>query len=118
MYTFTFRPDHKIPQYGFVKVFFPIEVTVPDYSYSQSSCEAVLSSGFPSEIINCEFTPPTDPTATHYEMKILNAFRRESGKTDQNYVFTVPGIRNPIQITDSNTFIYQTFTREGYAIDK
>ena len=111
LYTITFNPQHKIPQNGYVEVLFPAEVTVPDYSFSQSSCAA--TAGFPSSQITCEFTPPTSESDSYYSFKILNAFRRTEGQANVDYVFTLPGIRNPIQTIPTANFIFQTFTRDA-----
>lgn len=116
-YMVTFRPEHKIPQNGYLEIMFPVEVSVPDMSFSQSSCAALETSGFPSTQITCEFTAP-QPGDTHFMFKILNAFRRMEGEADVDYVFTVPGIRNPIQTIPTSDFIFQTLTRDDQPIDR
>jgi hypothetical protein len=110
-YSIKFKPEHKIPQNGYITVWFPIEVTIPDFSFSQSSCSAVESSGFPSSQINCEFTQPTSSVATHYSLRILNAFRRNEGQANVDYIILVPGIRNPIQTIATGRFIFETFNK-------
>ena len=87
VYTLTFTAKHLIPQNGYIEIDFPKQVSVPDYSYSQSSCAGVETSAFGSNQITCKFLDDTlsdpfrlrDPnTPDHYTMQILNAFRRSS----------------------------------------
>ena len=47
-YVISFTPEHIITQNGYIDVEFPPEVTIPDESYSQSSCVADETSGFPT----------------------------------------------------------------------
>ena len=48
VYTISFTPKHLVPQNGYIEIDFPKQVSVPDYSYSQSSCAAVETSAFES----------------------------------------------------------------------
>ena len=45
-YTILFTPKHLIPQNGFIEIDFPKQISVPDFSYSQSSCRAVENTAF------------------------------------------------------------------------
>jgi len=51
-------------------------------------------------------------------LRILNAFRREEGAADRDYIFSVPGIRNPIQTIETGNFVFETFNRLSQPIDK
>lgn len=48
VYTISFTPKHLVPQNGYIEIDFPKQVSVPDYSYSQSSCAGVETSAFGS----------------------------------------------------------------------
>jgi hypothetical protein len=50
-------------------------------------------------------------------LRILNAFRRSEGTAGTSYTFTTPGVRNPIQITPTPSFVFATYTRQGQSID-
>ena len=81
-------------------------ITVPDYSFSQSSCRAIETSAFDTNQIACEFIDGialSDPfrlrdpnTPDVYTMRVLNAFRRSSIEGGLEYQLEVPGLRNPI----------------------
>ena len=45
-YEISFTPVHMIPMNGYIEIDFPMQVSVPDYSYSQSSCRALENTGF------------------------------------------------------------------------
>jgi hypothetical protein len=47
-YSIKFRPAHSMPQNGYLKIWFPKEVAVPDYNFSESGCLADENTGFPS----------------------------------------------------------------------
>ena len=87
-YTISFTPKHMVPQNGYIEVDWPKQVSVPDYSFSQSSCFGDDKSAFGTNQIVCEFLDGealSDPyrlqdpdTPSHFTMQILNAFRREN----------------------------------------
>ena len=89
-YTISFTPEHIIKQNGYIDVQFPPEVAIPDKSYSQSSCEALEGTGFPTTQITCEFLDQDDEedsidSTGHYTLRIMYAFRREDGEAMREY---------------------------------
>jgi hypothetical protein len=47
----------------------------------------------------------------------LNAFRRQSGRANVNYLIELPGIQNPIKVIPTGSFIFRTMTQNGFGID-
>jgi len=111
-YVISFMPEHVISQNGYIDVEFPPEVTIPDKSYSQSSCVADETSGFPTSQITCEFLESKD-ASQDLKLRIRYAFRRTQGEGMVEYRLTIPGIRNPIKTIPTGTFKFASFTRSG-----
>lgn len=126
-YTIKFTPNHLIPQNGYIEIDFPKQVSVPDYSYSQSSCRAVEDTAFSTNQIACEFLDGealSDPfrlrdaaTPDHFTMRILNAFRRTSVSGKLEYALEIPGLRNPIQTVPTFSFKFRTYDQLDQIID-
>ena len=127
-YTITFTPEHLVPQNGYVEIELPKEVSVPDYSYTQSSCQGDETSAFGSNQITCEFEDGealSDPlrlrdplSADHFKMTILNAFRRRAVEGGQAFTLTLPGLTNPIQTVPTLSFKFRTYDQRGRLIDE
>jgi hypothetical protein len=93
-YTITIRPDHKVDLNGYIEIFYPKNISIPDASFSQSQCRQF--SGFPT-------TPTCVINVSQRKITINNGFRITSTATP-NYSFNIPGILNPLTLDPTDTF--------------
>ena len=75
--------------------------------------------GFPTTQITCEFVDEDNFNSPdgYQTLRILYAFRRTEGPGLEEYVFSIPGIRNPIKTIPTQTFKFATYSRGGELID-
>lgn len=113
-YSVTFTPLNQIPLQGYVDIFFPPEVIIPDPSYSQSTCKEIQ--GFTKDTIICQFYPP-HPDTGYQQLRILSGFRVTPGEPGVTFEVKIPGIRNPIRVEPTSDFIVKSWTNDDYQID-
>jgi hypothetical protein len=109
-YTVSFTPKHSIPLNGYVDITIPAQITVPDRSFTQSSCKAVSSSAFGAAQITCQFLK--DQT-----LRVTSAFRRQVGQANVEYKLVIQGLQNPESTLETSSFAFASFSSSGDPID-
>lgn len=71
-YTFTIKPDHRVDLNGYIEIYYPKNISIPDASFSQSQCKQF--SGFPT-------TPTCVIDVANRKLTINNGFRVSSTAT-------------------------------------
>lgn len=107
-YTFIIKPDHRVETNGFIEIFYPKNISIPDSSFSQSQCKQF--SGFPT-------TPTCIIDTKNRKITINNGFRVAATGTP-NYSFNIPGIVNPLTLDPTDSFSMYTRTSNGIIMDQ
>jgi hypothetical protein len=117
-YEIMFSPNHDIPIDGYVDVWIPNEIQVPDTSYSTSSCSAPQPNGFPFEAVTCQILNYDDDNVDgRWRLRVVSAFTRESGRANTQYKIVLPGVQNPIMTSATRSFLINSFTVDDYGVD-
>jgi hypothetical protein len=77
-YTVSLTPQHSIPLNGYFEIIIPDQVSIPDPSFTQSSCQVDQTSAFGSAQIACQFVTPR-------KLRVTSGFRRQAGPAKVEY---------------------------------
>lgn len=111
LYTFSITPDHPMALNGYITITYPQQISIPDASFSQSQCKNFQ--GFPT-------TPTCVIDSKKRTLTVSNGFRIIStipANQISTYVFSIPGIMNPLTLSTTDTFTMQTLTSAGSIMD-
>ena len=107
-YEFTLEPQHKIPQYGVIRISYPDQIGIEDPSLTQTLCNSW--EGFTSQTPVCTILPDN---RTLIVSKGFQASDQEAAVLK----WKVPFITNPPTLVETDSFTVETMDQYFALID-